>query len=522
MNLEETCIDETVTITDTERELLLSKKCELTSPQMTAFLVYKQASLKLNATSDWFDIVKYQNSYPNGKIPFWIKLRDEILQVCQDRNMAVSTTGTTLRVIRRIIKELHPELDKQASQYIVCRSEKKESTRMSAVDKLHPDSTYAIFMKEFKRVIPLRTRQKSEESIKITMQDMHNLATKLDIDKMLNEENDLGTDTLLEAVNSMFSSNVDLIKQYLTEQLSKPIARYIVIFKHIFNNKKLVEVAQEIASVKTANASIEAADNEEDGDIHRLSPKEVESMKDQIKTTLDALIFYILFTTGLRAGGLARIKMGDVASYDASNGWTLKSNGKTLEKGKKIRHFPIAQCVNEHLLKWLTEDRPFVQSSYLFPGQYANTHMTPDNIARLFKRMATAAGIQDERAHTHVARHTVGFMLAERGNSMEYIAKFLGHASPKTTEAYYVKFSTNELCDRMDIPWLSDTLKTAIQPTPPCLTVQKEEPSTSTDINDGKRKTDKELRREQKAAKKQKLQSTLNTIMSLQQQLCSQ
>ena len=69
-----------------------------------------------------------------------------------------------------------------------------------------------------------------------------------------------------------------------------------------------------------------------------------------------------------------------------------------------------------------------------------------------------------------------------------------------------VKYSTNELCDRMDI-WLSDTLKTAIQPTPPCLTVQKEEPSTSTDINDGKRKTDKELRREQKAAKKQKLQS---------------
>lgn len=33
MNLEETCIDETVTITDTERELLLSKKCELTPPQ---------------------------------------------------------------------------------------------------------------------------------------------------------------------------------------------------------------------------------------------------------------------------------------------------------------------------------------------------------------------------------------------------------------------------------------------------------------------------------------------------------
>ena len=74
---------------------------------MTTFLVYKQASLKLNASSDWFDIVKYQNSYPNGKIPFWIQLRDEILQVCQDRNMAVSTTGTTLRVIRRIIKELH-------------------------------------------------------------------------------------------------------------------------------------------------------------------------------------------------------------------------------------------------------------------------------------------------------------------------------------------------------------------------------------------------------------------------------
>ena len=43
------------------------------------------------------------------------------------------------------------------------------------------------------------------------------------------------------------------------------------------------------------------------------------------------------------------------------------------------------------------------------------------------------------RAQPHAARHTVAFLMAEQGVDMYSLARFLGHASGKTTEKYYVK-----------------------------------------------------------------------------------
>lgn len=516
MQLEESESDH-VTVNDSEKSLLESKGLHLTGPQIAAFLIYKSARIASGANaSDWFDLLKYQDQCATGKAPFWIGIRDAILQVCSEKNMTRNTINTNLCTIRRVIKTLHPHFDGEASQYITTRSERTSAVRTAnSTNRVEEGTPYSTFLIELRRVTPLRTRQKSQVSVDMTVQDVHALCSKLDIDSLVNADEGIDKEHILEEVTKIIDANRTHVQSFLQTQCTKAASRYAVIFKNILGHISLAEMTKVVVNSKKREAP---PTEEEDGDRHRLSPSEVEAMKNEIRTTLDAIVFYILFTTGLRVGGLVNIKMGDVASYDAAVGWTLKTTGKTLEKGNKIRHFPIAECAKAPLLKWLSSDRPFVQSPYLIPGQYANTHMSGDNIWKIFKRMGTSAGIEADRAHPHVARHTVGFMLAERGNSMDYIAKFLGHASTKTTEAYYVKYSTEELCDRMDIPWLSDTLKTAALPPPPCLTTTRaviHEPETT----DAERPPSRKERRQQK---KQKLQSTLNTIVSLQQHLCSQ
>lgn len=73
-----------------------------------------------------------------------------------------------------------------------------------------------------------------------------------------------------------------------------------------------------------------------------------QSMAAKCKTTRDQLLFYLLFTTGLRASGLAKIKVDQVAAYD--NCWTVQTFGKTVEKGNKIRTFPLNNKVKQFMV----------------------------------------------------------------------------------------------------------------------------------------------------------------------------
>lgn len=157
----------------------------------------------------------------------------------------------------------------------------------------------------------------------------------------------------------------------------------------------------------------------------------------------DSLIVTLLSTTGLRRRGLLNIQVTSVASRDEKGRWTSDTGGQTLEKGRKIRTFPLFPSVQEHLEKWLNTipaegGRPWGPSPYLFPSDRVdNGQMSTSTLMRIFVRLCTNAGIDKARAHPHILRHSCAHRLLEAGNTARQIAAYIGHSQSSTTEKFW-------------------------------------------------------------------------------------
>lgn len=189
-------------------------------------------------------------------------------------------------------------------------------------------------------------------------------------------------------------------------------------------------------------------------DVHRLSVDELEAMFESSKTNLlDEILFMLMITTGLRAGGVSNIKLENVVTF-VNNKMIVKQNGRTLEKGGKWFTFVINKRVNELLEKWIETGRKSM-GSYLFPGRGEDIGISTHRINTIIKNIGKRAGIEGPHVHAHSLRHTFAHNLLEEGNKPELVSKMLGHASSLTTEKYYLKESAAEVSTRLNIPWLS-------------------------------------------------------------------
>lgn len=192
----------------------------------------------------------------------------------------------------------------------------------------------------------------------------------------------------------------------------------------------------------------------EETDVHRLSVDELEAMFESSKANLlDEILFMLMITTGLRAGGVSNIKLENVVTF-VNNKMIVKQNGRTLEKGGKWFTFVINKRVNELLEKWIETGRKSM-GSYLFPGRGEDIGISTHRINTIIKNIGKRAGIEGPHVHAHSLRHTFAHNLLEEGNKPELVSKMLGHASSLTTEKYYLKESAAEVSTRLNIPWLS-------------------------------------------------------------------
>ncbi len=204
------------------------------------------------------------------------------------------------------------------------------------------------------------------------------------------------------------------------------------------------------------------------------------------------LMYTILFTTGMRVGGLANIKVKNVATLNDGT-WTSKNIGNTIEKGNKLRTFPISELVKPHLIDWLKNYREITTSPYLFPSiKSCNRPMQTNVFQNIFKQIATRAKITGTNAHIHAIRHTVGFLMSELENNIEAVAKFLDHSSPATTQKYYVKYSCKENMNRMSVPWFDKKVEDKVE-VPKCLLNDQKEKQS--DVKQEKGSNKKKVRK---------------------------
>jgi integrase len=256
--------------------------------------------------------------------------------------------------------------------------------------------------------------------------------------------------SILKQFGSFEDFDPDLIDFSLSNiiNIAKPVIindYYVIYLHHLFYGIHESWIIK-IKELKT-HFDIETLTDDKDGDKDTLSVKQQENIWKACQTTLEKLVISLLFTTGLRVGGLCNIKINDI--YDSETK-TIKDFGSTLEKRNKTRRFPIFDMVKKPLSLWLEENH-MVNSIYLFPNaRDLNKPRSTMSFQSLFKEIAKRAGYEGSEIHIHSARHSVAHNLLEAGNSMEEIGKYLGHSNPATTAKFYANLSTKETVDRMN------------------------------------------------------------------------
>jgi site-specific recombinase XerD len=79
--------------------------------------------------------------------------------------------------------------------------------------------------------------------------------------------------------------------------------------------------------------------------------------------------------------------------------------------------------------------REYGQSTWLFPGQDKDKHITTRTVEKIFSNACKKANIKKD-ATVHTFRHSFATHLLESGTDLRYIQELLGHKSSKTTEIY--------------------------------------------------------------------------------------
>ncbi|HVS85795.1 MAG TPA: tyrosine recombinase [Gaiellaceae bacterium] len=166
-----------------------------------------------------------------------------------------------------------------------------------------------------------------------------------------------------------------------------------------------------------------------------LSPGEAERLIDAAAGTTpralrDRALVELLYGAGLRVSEATGL---DRASVDLENR-LVRATGK----GSKERVVPIGREAAESLRRYLSRGRPFLDTRHR-PELFLNARGGPLTRAGAFlilRNLAGKAGLEPERVHPHLLRHSFATHLLEGGADLRSVQEMLGHADLATTELY--------------------------------------------------------------------------------------
>ena len=166
-----------------------------------------------------------------------------------------------------------------------------------------------------------------------------------------------------------------------------------------------------------------------------LSPGEAERLIEAAAGTTpralrDSAIVELLYGAGLRVSELTGLDRGSV-DLEAR---LLRCTGK----GGKERIVPIGRKATEALRRYQSRGRPYLDRRHR-PELFLNAKGGPLTRAGVFlilRKVAAKAGLDPERVHPHLLRHSFATHLLEGGADLRSVQEMLGHADLATTELY--------------------------------------------------------------------------------------
>jgi integrase/recombinase XerD len=166
-----------------------------------------------------------------------------------------------------------------------------------------------------------------------------------------------------------------------------------------------------------------------------LSPREAERLIDAASGTTpralrDRALVELLYGGGLRVGEAVSL---DRAAVDLDDRLV-----RTVGKGGKERVVPVGRSAVDALRRYLARGRPHLDRKHR-PELFLNAQgggLTRAGAFLILRRLAAKAGLEPERVHPHLLRHSFATHLLEGGADLRSVQEMLGHADLSTTELY--------------------------------------------------------------------------------------
>jgi len=166
-----------------------------------------------------------------------------------------------------------------------------------------------------------------------------------------------------------------------------------------------------------------------------LSPSEAERLIDAAagttpRTLRDRALVELLYGAGLRVGEAVGLDKGGV---DLDQRLV-----RTIGKGGKERVVPVGRQAVEALRRYLGRGRPHLDRRHR-PELFLNAQggaLTRAGAFLILRKLAAKAGLEPERVHPHLLRHSFATHLLEGGADLRSVQEMLGHADLATTELY--------------------------------------------------------------------------------------
>ncbi|HEX7083598.1 MAG TPA: tyrosine recombinase [Gaiellaceae bacterium] len=166
-----------------------------------------------------------------------------------------------------------------------------------------------------------------------------------------------------------------------------------------------------------------------------LSPAEVVRLIEAARGTTpralrDGALVELLYGAGLR--------VSEAVGLDRTRVDLEEKLVRVLGKGDKERVVPIGTHAVEALRRYLSRGRPFLDRRHR-PELFLNARgggLTRSGAFLILRRLAAKAGLEPERVHPHLLRHSFATHLLDGGADLRSVQEMLGHADLTTTELY--------------------------------------------------------------------------------------
>ncbi|MEQ8656881.1 MAG: tyrosine recombinase [Hyphomicrobiales bacterium] len=150
----------------------------------------------------------------------------------------------------------------------------------------------------------------------------------------------------------------------------------------------------------------------------------------RIKALRMRALLELLYATGLRVSELVSLPRSVAGGGEA---FVVRGKGG---RERLVPLTPIAQSAMTAYLEALDANKRQIRSSFLFPADSAEGHLTRQAFARDLKTLAAAAGLPTKGLSPHVLRHAFASHLLAHGADLRTVQSLLGHKDIATTQIY--------------------------------------------------------------------------------------